>query len=246
MSKTLGILGGLGPAASVRFYQLITEHTRAHCDKEHLRIVLISDAEIPDRSDYILGKSDDSPLPAMKEDILKLVHAGAELIAIPCNTAHYFFEELSRISPVPVLNIVKETVALSKHAGVKKLGIMATTGTIVSGAYQRACEEHGIAYGLPSEAAQKTLMEIIYHAIKTAEKPDSAAFFRVADELVHSGCDAIVLGCTELSLIPTGGADSRYRFIDSLLVLAAKSILECGKTPCGFAGIYTYLESVPV
>ena len=101
--------------------------------------MLISGADIPDRSEFILGKSDRSPLPLMKEDVLKLASVGAELIAIPCNTAHYFFDELSAVSPVPVLNIVRETVALAKKSGAKKLGILATTGTIAAHAYQEAC-----------------------------------------------------------------------------------------------------------
>jgi aspartate racemase len=124
MTKTLGILGGLGPAASVYFYQLITQHTEALCDQDHLDIVLISKASIPDRTEYILGISADSPLPAMTEGVKKLAEAGAQIIAVPCNTAHYFYDEIERISPVPVLNIVKETVSLAQSAGIRKLGIM--------------------------------------------------------------------------------------------------------------------------
>lgn len=239
MAKTLGILGGLGPAASVRFYQAITEHTLARHDSDHLRVILISDAQIPDRSDYILGKNPESPLPAMKEDIQKLASAGAQLIAIPCNTAHYFFDELSRISPVPVLNIVTETIALAKRAQMKKLGILATTGTVVSGAYQHACNACGIAYELPSDNDQEQLMQIIYQSIKTANAPDLPVFFRIVDSLWQKGCDAIVLGCTELSLLPTQNAEKQYRFIDSLLALTARSIIECGKIPCRLPDFYT-------
>ncbi len=242
MAKTLGILGGLGPAASVYFYQMITEHTFALRDQDHLDIVLISGAGIPDRSDFILGKSGQSPLPLMKEDVLKLARAGADLIAIPCNTAHYFFDELEKISPVPVLNIVKETVKLAKEAGIHKLGILATTGTVVAGSYQRACSDIGIDYLLPFDESQEVLMNIIYQSIKTANTPDTDKFLEIVTELYAGGCDAVVLGCTELSLIPQTAAFESYRFIDSLLVLARKSILECGKIPCGFPDIYTYMD----
>ena len=98
MAKTLGILGGLGPAASVYFYQLITEHTKAARDQDHLDIVLVSKASIPDRTEFILGKSPDSPLPSMAEGVRSLAQAGAELIAVPCNTAHYFYDEIFWIS----------------------------------------------------------------------------------------------------------------------------------------------------
>lgn len=241
-AKTLGILGGLGPAASVYFYHIITAHTKAERDQDHLNIVLISGADIPDRSEFILGKSDRSPLPLMKEDVMKLASIGAELIAIPCNTAHYFFDELSAVSPVPVLNIVRETVSLAKKSGAAKLGIMATTGTIASRAYQEACTEAGLSFALPDEKAQADLMDIIYGDIKKAALPDIPRFLAIADSLRDAGCDAIVLGCTELSLIAESEDLSEYPFIDSLLVLAARSILSCGKIPCGFPEIYTYME----
>ena len=242
MAKTLGILGGLGPAASVYFYHLLTEHTLAKRDQDHLNIVLFSGASIPDRSEYIMGKSDASPLPLMKEDVEKLVSIGADLIAIPCNTAHYLFDEIKKISPVPVLNIVQETVALAKRTGAKKIGILATTGTILAGAYQHAARNAGIDYIAPTDDEQKTLMSIIYGAIKTAETPNFDAFYAIADRLLEKGCDALILGCTELSLIPKNERYDRYPFIDSLFVLTAKCIKECDKISCGFPDIYTYVE----
>ena len=240
MAKTLGILGGLGPAASVYFYRIITEHTKASRDQDHLDIVLVSGASIPDRTEFILGKSESSPLPAMIDGVRKLTAAGAELIAIPCNTAHYFYDQIEKYSPVPVLNIVRETVQLAKKAGVRKLGIMATAGTIVTGAYQHACLENGIAFVVPSERSQQILMDIIYGSIKTAKEPDMEAFVGVCEELYANGADALVLGCTELSLIPTQDL-TQYQFIDSLLVLAARAIRECEKTSCNFAPSYSLL-----
>lgn len=152
------------------------------------------------------------------------------------------FRRTGKISPVPVLNIVKETVKLAKEAGIHKLGILATTGTVVAGAYQRACSDIGIDYLLPFDESQEVLMNIIYQSIKTANTPDTDKFLEIVTELYAGGCDAVVLGCTELSLIPQTAAFESYRFIDSLLVLARKSILECGKIPCGFPDIYTYMD----
>ncbi len=242
MAKTLGILGGLGPAASVYFYHLITEHTKAERDSDHLNIVLSSAADIPDRSEFIMGKSDLSPLPKMKEHVDKLVSIGAELVAIPCNTAHYFFDELQRATPIPVLNIVQETVSLSKKTGAKRLGILATTGTVLAGAYQHASEHAEIECLVPSESEQACLMRLIYDDIKTAKEPNYDSFYAIADSLMEKGCDALILGCTELSLIPKNDRYARYPFIDSLLVLAMRSILACGKTPCGFPALYTYID----
>ena len=244
MPKTLGILGGLGPAASVYFYQLITRHTEALCDQDHLDIVLISKASIPDRTDYILGKSGESPLPAMVQGVKKLAEAGAQLIAIPCNTAHYFYDEIERLSPVPVLNIVRETVLLAKDAGIRKLGIMATEGTVLSGTYQKVCASLGVESVLPEASSLQALMDIIYKEIKTAKEPDMEAFLAVADELYKNGAEAIVLGCTELSLIRGLEKYSEYRFIDSLHVLAFRAIEACGKKPCGFPSVFSERKSV--
>lgn len=244
MPKTLGILGGLGPAASVYFYQLITRHTKALCDQDHLDIVLISKASIPDRTDYILGKSGESPLPAMVQGVEKLAEAGAQLIAIPCNTAHYFYDEIERLSPVPVLNIVRETVSLAKEAGIRKLGIMATEGTVLSGTYQKICASLGVESVLPEASSLQTLMDIIYKEIKTAKEPDMEAFLAVADELYKNGAEAIVLGCTELSLIRGLEKYPQYRFIDSLHVLAFRAIEACGKKPCGFPSVFSERKSV--
>ena len=238
MAKTLGILGGLGPAASAYFYETITEHTKALRDQDHLDIVLFSKASIPDRTEFILGKSPHSPLPAMIDGVHALVRAGADIIAIPCNTAHYFYDEIEKSSPVPVLNIIGETVRLARSAGARKLGIMATSGTVRAGAYQHACLAEGLEFALPSERAQAALMDIIYKNIKTAGAPDMDAFMRVAEELYQNGADAIILGCTELSLIRGLENHPRYRFIDSLLTLALRSIEACGKTPVGFAEVY--------
>ena len=242
MAKTLGILGGLGPAASAYFYETITEHTKALRDQDHLDIVLFSKASIPDRTEFILGKSPRSPLPAMIDGVHALVRAGADIIAIPCNTAHYFYDEIEKSSPVPVLNIIGETVRLAKAAGIRKLGIMATSGTVKAGAYQEACLAEGLDFTLPTERSQAALMDIIYKDIKTSGAPDMDAFMRVAEELYENGAGAIVLGCTELSLIRGLENHPRYLFIDSLLTLALRSIEACGKTPVGFAEIYGALN----
>ena len=236
--KVLGILGGLGPLAGVYFYRLITEHTKALCDRDHLDVIVVSGASTPDRTDFIMGKSPLSPLPKMKEDVGRLAAAGAEIIAVPCNTAHFFFDELDAFSPVPVLNIVRETAEHAKAKGVKRVGILATDGTIFSGSYKHECDRLGMEYVTPGEPAQKELMEIIYKSIKASAAPDMRKFNKIADELASKGCDAIILGCTELSLLPKDQMTERNIIIDSLFVLATNAISLCGAEPTGFDGIY--------
>lgn len=161
----LGILGGLGPMSSVYFYELITAHTVARRDQEHIDIVLSSRASTPDRTDYILGKSTDSPLPYMVEDALRLEAYGADVLVIPCNTAHYFIDEVRRSVKIPVPSIIEETAEYIKQCGYQKAGIMATRGTVVSGSYQQKLEQLGLAWEIPGETDQGYLHSLIFDNI---------------------------------------------------------------------------------
>lgn len=235
--KTLGILGGLGPMASAYFYRMITEHTKAECDQDHLDIILMSMATIPDRTDFIIGKSFTSPLPAMEKGVERLQNAGAEIIAIPCNTAHSFYPEISAFSRVPVINMVEETVYLAKKIGSCRLGVLATNGTFRSLCYQNACRANGLDCVFPDEIDRNFLMDVIYERIKKARKPDYPGIQTVVRHLAERGCDAIVLACTELSLLPKS-LFYPYPVIDSLCVLAFRSILSCGGISTGVPEIY--------
>lgn len=231
--KTLGILGGLGPMASVYFYELITEHTKAECDQDHIDIVVSSRASTPDRTAFILGKSDENPLDSMLRDAGKLVDFGAEIISIPCNTAHYFYDALASSLGVPVINIIYETVAHIARTGTKKIGVLATEGTVTSGSYEHMCRQMGLGYEVPDNEHQKMLSEIIYGSIKKGQRADMKKFGEICDSLRVKGCEKLILGCTELSLIKRDeGLGDEY--VDSLEVLAMRTIKKCGKEPIGF------------
>ena len=233
--KTLGILGGLGPMSSVYFYEMLTAHTAAECDQEHLNILLSSRADTPDRTSFILGKSTADPIPVMKFEVARLIGAGADIIAIPCNTAHYFYDRISEESGVPIINIIRQTAIFCYRLGIKRAGILATEGTIASGAYSNVFATAGMECICPTDEEQSVITDIIYGKIKQGKEPDTQAFMRVADALVERGCDRIILGCTELSLLKRNGGLSDGLFIDSLEVLAYSAIRMCGKTPTGFS-----------
>ena len=234
MSKTLGILGGLGPASSVYFYDMLTSHTLATSDQQHLNIILSSRADTPDRTAFILGKSEENPLYAMRAEVAKLIGAGADIIAIPCNTAHYFYEHISAEASVPVINIIRQTAIFCHREGIRRAGILATEGTVRSGAYSEVFDRAGIECVSPDERGQSIISDIIYGQVKQGKAPDMDAFLGVAQELVDRGCDRLILGCTELSLLKRDGALDDGVFIDSLEVLAYSAIRMCGKTPIGF------------
>ena len=232
-SAVLGILGGLGPLSSAYFYEMITLHTYAMKDQDHIDIVLSSRSTTPDRTDFILGRSNEDPSPLMIEEIEKLVSYGADYIAIPCNTAHYFYDKLIEKSNVPILNMVSDTVEYCVNSGAKKIGILATKGTVGAGIYDKVCKEKGVECYIPSKECQDAVTRVIYDQIKTGRTASADDFKIMETELKNEGCDLAILGCTELSVAKKQlGLDSWY--LDALEVLAAKAIVVCGKQPIGF------------
>lgn len=219
--------------STVYFYEMITSHTEVSCDQDHIDMVISSASTTPDRTGYILGTSTENPAVRMIEEAKKLEKFGADVIAIPCNTAHYFYSEVQENINVPIIHIIYETVKYCKSLGADKIGIMATDGTVISNTYQRIANEVGIDCIVPSAENQQKVMDIIYGSVKQGKPVDMKSFYSVSRELTKAGCDRIILGCTELSLIKRDhGLDSFY--VDALEVLALRSIQYCGKKPIGF------------
>lgn len=223
----LGVIGGLGPMATAYFMELVVRMTDADVDQEHLELVIYSMPSIPDRTGYLLGKSADSPLPKMLSIGEKLVREGVGRIAIPCITAHCFYDELTAALPVPVIHAIRETVLHLKENGITTAGIMATDGTIATGVIARELERAGIGAVLPSRERQEDVMHLIYHNIKANRAPEMDRFHAVADELRRNGAEAIILGCTELALIKRD-RNIGAGFINAMEVLAQRAVLECG------------------
>ena len=241
-SPTLGILGGLGPMSGIRFCEMLTEHTRADCDQEHLNFLLSSRADTPDRTAFIMGRSRENPAPVMKREVERLIAAGAELIAIPCNTAHYFYREIAEVSSVPVLNIIEATADFCSFCGMRRIGVLATEGTVSSGAYQSVLAAKGLDCLTPSDEEQAVISRIIYEEIKEGKRPNTEQLLAVADGLRQRGADTVVLGCTELSLLRRY-LPSEEGFTDSLEVLAASALRAVGKETVGFSAALTRYAS---
>ncbi len=226
--KRLGVLGGLGPMATAYFMELVTDMTDAKTDQEHLEMLVYSAPSIPDRTRYILDHSQESPLPQMLRVGTLLADQQVTAIAIPCVTAHYFFRELEEGIPAPLINGVRETVLYLKGRNVQKVGIMATSGTVQSGVFHRELERNGMEAVIPTEAGQADVMRLIFDNVKAGIPADMEKFKAVAAQLRGQGAQAIVLGCTELSVIkrdnPIGPG-----FIDVMEVLAQQAVLRCGK-----------------
>lgn len=239
--QLLGVLGGLGPMSTFYFCELLTAHTKAASDADHIDMIISSRASTPDRTAFILGRSDRDPLPAMIEEANRLSSAGAELIVIPCNTAHTFYEGLAEHSTVPILNIIRETVRYLQKSKIRCCGLLATEGTVASGAYHRLCREAGITCIVPDPDEQKEITDIIYGSVKQNKPADFSSFLRVSQSLLMRGCECLILGCTELSLLRKSGLQQPW-YLDSLEVLAYRTILACGKEPVGFPAEFERLR----
>ena len=226
--RTLGILGGLGPMATAYFLQLLTQMSDARTDQEHMEILLYSKPSIPDRTDYITGKSEISPVEDMVMAGKKLREMGADILAIPCITAHFFHQELERRIGFPIIHAIEETAFYLEEEKVSRAGILATDGTIQSGLFQKALKQRGICPMIPDSESQKGIMEIIYQEIKAGKEVNMPLFYQIAENLFDQGAEVILLACTELSLIkrdhslPAG-------CLDVMEVLARKAVQSCNR-----------------
>lgn len=225
--QTLGIIGGVGPLATMFIGEMIVRRTKAKADQEHVHTIIDNDTNIPDRTAYILDPTKENPVPILIEDAKKLASVGADIIAIPCNTAHTFYDQLAEGSPVPVLHMIRETAKRAHDLGAKRVGILATTGTLTSRMYQNALQEFGITPVVPDAGMKEKVMAIIYDYVKAGKDVTKEEWQPIEDAMLALGCDRIILGCTELSIVNRDLKLSK-KYIDSLIVLAECAILACG------------------
>ena len=199
--KKLGILGGMGPAASAEFINRLIKRTPATCDQEHIPFVLWNEPRIPDRSTS-MQKNDDLPLPWLQAGIKGLKHAGCEYIVIPCNSAHFWYSQLSKIG-VPILHIVDSVATELKELNInnQKIGILGTQGTIESGLYQYYLNRQGWDCITPTKQEMVGLVTPAIAMIKSNKILESQLLLmKSIHSLIDRGAKAIVLGCTELPL----------------------------------------------
>lgn len=226
--ERLGVIGGMGPEATAYFYEQVIAHTDAERDQDHLDMVILSHASMPDRTRAILSGETRELLAAMRADAHALEALGCANIAIPCNTSHYFYDTIQSFTRVPIIHMPREAVREAVAArGARRVGIMGTDGTVRAGVYARECEALGAEAVVPSPERQADVMSLIYDDVKAGREADPAKFSRVLGELAGRGCDAVVLACTELSVIgrDRGAGDL---CLDAMDVLVRESILRSG------------------
>jgi len=233
--KIIGVLGGMGPEATLQFFRLLLSLTPAAKDQDHLRIIIDNNPKVPDRTAAILGRGP-SPVPALVQSAELLQRAGADFIVIPCVSAHFFLEELRRQISLPVLSIfdaVAEAIE-QEQPEVETVGLMATAGTVQGGLFQARLKASRIETLVPEEASQARIMAAIYD-IKNSRPARSRARISAdltvaAGRLIGRGAQAIIAGCTEIPLALSQEKVS-VPYLDSLRLLARAAVRAAGRDP---------------
>ena len=226
MSKIVGIIGGMGPKATVDLYNKIVDYTDVNLDQNHLHVIIDGNAKIPDRTSYILGKGK-SPLEELVKTGERLKKVGVDVLIMPCNTAHYFYDELYKKLNIPFINMIEEVgkYIVNRHGKIK-VGLLATLGTYEGKVYEKYCNKLGLDIVTPSKDGRKKVSDAIY-AVKGGQKNFTKEFaMDMLYEFLEKNVDVVILGCTELPLIfqPLENDLKDFEFISSTDILAKETI----------------------
>lgn len=226
--KTIGIIGGMGPLATYDLAGKIVNNTDAACDQDNVPVIIDCNTRIADRTAAILHGGAD-PRPEMKKSAVRLENAGADVLIMACNTAHYFYDSICEGIGIPVLHMPRETAKCLAEKGIKRAGVLATDGTCQSGVYENALAEAGIEPVYPSEEKQKTVMSLIYDFVK-ADRLDFTGLDigSVISEMKDKGAEILILGCTELPIAFDMIGDTDLPVIDPTDVLARAAVRFAG------------------
>ena len=223
--KTIGIIGGMGPLATIDLYEKITINTRAEKDQDHIHIIIDSYPQIEDRTAYILhgGKN---PKDKLIESAKRLESAGADALIMPCNTAHFFAKNIEKEVNIPLIHIVKSTAEAikNKYPKANNIGLIATTGTLKSGVYADILKDYGYNIIELNEIIENNIMDCIYKGVKAGKTEEYVPLFqKCVDEITDMGADVLIAGCTEIPiLVPY--VKAKVPFVDATLELALAAI----------------------
>jgi len=222
----LGIFGGMGPEATANLYQLVVKSTPAKKDQDHIPTLMYSLPQVPDRTAAIQS-GDPSIVPWLVEGVTRLERAGATFIVIPCNTAHYYFDQMQAAVHIPIIHLIRETVAEVgvKHPKAKRIGLLATSATIQTGLYEKELKARGYAVLVPDGAVQTACVMKAVYGIKagTSPKENEDLLARAGSLLETQGAEVIVLGCTEIPLA-FNPARAKVPVVNANQVLADRAV----------------------
>ena len=210
------------------FMRRIIEMTDAATDQENIEMVVFNTPSIPDRTGYILGKSQDNPLPKIIELANDLERQNVDYIAMPCITAHFFHEDIAKSVYVPVSNGIKEAGEYLLERGIKKVGIMATDGTAETKLFDSVFKDFGVECIYPDKECQNLTMSIIYDDVKAGRDVSMREFELVKKQLLDKGAQVVILGCTELSIVKRDN-NVGDAILDIIDVLAQDCVKKCAR-----------------
>lgn len=228
-TKTIGVIGGLGPAATHDFLGRIINRTNALRDQDHVRVLIDNNPKIPDRN-AALCTGDPAPGLALADVARGLESIGADFIVMPCNTAHAFADAIRAAITIPFISMIDETIAatLALTPKPKRVGLLAADGCLIANLYQAALKAEGVAPVTLDAAAQARFMDVVYQ-IKSGEigKAQRAAMFSFAETLSAGGAQAVIAGCTEIPLV-LSAEDVFTPLVSSTDCLVDRAILAAG------------------
>jgi len=222
----VGVVGGLGPAATADFLGRVVAATDAARDQDHVNLVVLQHSAVPDRTAFITGASDADPTPLLVADARRLESWGVVAVVMPCNTATAFVEAMRSAVDVPVLDIVDIAMDEAERRGWKRVGVLATEGTRAAGTYDRAGSGRDIAIHYPDDATQASVNSLIFEYVKAGIEAPPAMLEASVQALIDDGVDGVILGCTELSVAAAGLENDVV--IDALDSLARRTVVAGG------------------
>lgn len=218
----------MGPLATYDLAEKIVFNTAADCDQDNVPVIIDCNTRIADRTEAILHGGAD-PCPEMKKSAKRLEEAGADVLIMGCNTAHYFYDSVCGDISIPLLHMPRETAKELAGMGIKKAGVLATDGTCQSGVYDDALRKEGIEPVYPSEESQKIMMSLIYDYVKAGNLDFSELDIEsVVSEMKDKGAEILILGCTELPIAFGIIGEEKLPVIDPTDVLARAAVRFAG------------------
>lgn len=229
--RVVGVIGGLGPEATLDFFAKVIALTPATTDQDHLHLIINNNPKVPNRNEAVAGTGP-SAGPALAASAATLERAGAEFLVMVCNAAHAFAADIRAAVSIPLVSIIDETVreARQQTPALTRVGVLASSGCLDAALYQEAFAAHQIAVLVPEAAARAQFMALLY-AIKSGDKGPAIrqGMQQLADGLIKQGAEQIIAGCTEVPLV-LSEADISVPLVNSTDMLVKATIeLALGK-----------------
>lgn len=223
--RTVGVLGGMGPDATIDFMSKVVSLTLAHVDQDHIHMIVDHNPKVPNRQQAIRSNDPEvgRELAAMAR---RLENAGADFLVMACNSAHAFLEPIRQATTIPFVSIIDESIEEIERVlpDARHVGVLATDGLLETGIFQNALTGAGRTPVLLREDESRQLMTLIYR-IKAGDRSDEVrrAMTKLADTLIADGAEIVIAGCTEIPLV-LGFGELSVPLISSTDVLARRTI----------------------